>query len=78
MFEYLTFSYIVQPLIEHDLHNAMLKRNFNDQATSYITYQLFRGLKYLHSALIIHRDLKPSNILIDSFCNIKVTILKFI
>ncbi len=31
----------------------------------FVTYQIVRGLKYLHSANIIHRDLKPSNIAID-------------
>ena len=35
-------------------------------------YQLFKALKFLHSAGIIHRDLKPSNILINSDSFIKV------
>jgi mitogen-activated protein kinase 15 len=38
----------------------------------YITYQILRSLKYVHSADLIHRDLKPSNILLDSECNVKI------
>lgn len=34
--------------------------------TCFWTYQLLRGLKYLHSASVLHRDLKPQNILLNS------------
>ncbi|TDG42637.1 hypothetical protein AWZ03_010933 [Drosophila navojoa] len=30
-----------------------------------ISYQLFRGLGYLHSHCVMHRDIKPENMLID-------------
>ena len=39
---------------------------------AFFTYQILRGLLYMHSAGIIHRDLKPRNLLINSNCDLKV------
>jgi len=36
------------------------------------TYQIFRGLKYIHSMGVVHRDLKPSNILVNEKCDLKI------
>lgn len=33
-----------------------------------ITYQIFRGLMYIHSKSICHRDIKPHNILLKDRC----------
>ena len=38
----------------------------------YITYQILKGLKYMHSARLLHRDIKPSNILMDHDCHVKL------
>ena len=35
-------------------------------------YQIFRGLKFLHSGKVIHRDIKPSNILANESCDIRL------
>lgn len=41
-------------------------------ACRYVMYQLFKSLKYMHSAELLHRDLKPSNLLLNSDCLMKV------
>jgi len=49
-------------------------QKLTDRHYQFFTYQLLRGLKYIHSAGVIHRDLKPENILINgSDCNLKIT-----
>eukprot|EP00889_Picochlorum_renovo_P006698 jgi/Picre1/33728/NNA_001207.t1 len=37
-----------------------------------LTYQILRGLKYVHSASVLHRDLKPSNVLLNASCDLKI------
>ena len=43
----------------------------------YVMYQLFKALKYMHSADVLHRDIKPSNILLNSECQVSPTPLFF-
>lgn len=57
---YMTFEYV-----ESDLHKVIRGGIMNQQHIQYVTYQMLKALKYIHSGDLIHRDLKPSNLLID-------------
>eukprot|EP00397_Hematodinium_sp_SG-2012_P028358 GEMP01029849.1.p1 GENE.GEMP01029849.1~~GEMP01029849.1.p1 ORF type:complete len:394 (+),score=69.46 GEMP01029849.1:223-1404(+) len=65
--------YIVTDLMETDLHRVIYsKQPLTEDHHQYFTYQLLRGVKYLHSAGVIHRDLKPSNLLVNKNCDLKI------
>eukprot|EP01031_Cornospumella_fuschlensis_P041490 gene41490-50631_t len=65
--------YIVQDLMETDLHRIIYSRQpLTIDHIQYFIYQILRGLKYIHSANVLHRDLKPSNLLLKSNCDLKI------
>lgn len=64
--------YIIQDLMETDLHKLLSQQQIGNEHICYFTYQILRGLKYIHSANVIHRDLKPSNLLLNSNCDLKI------
>jgi mitogen-activated protein kinase 1/3 len=65
--------YIVTDLMETDLHRVIYsKQTLNEEHHQYFSYQILRGLLYLHSANVVHRDLKPSNILVNKNCDLKI------
>lgn len=64
--------YFVTELQGTDLHRLLTLRPLEKQFIQYFTYQILRGLKYVHLAGVIHRDLKPSNILINENCDLKI------
>jgi len=64
--------YIVQDLMETDLFRLLRSQVLSNDHICYFTYQMLRGLKYIHSANVLHRDLKPSNLLLNSNCDLKI------
>lgn len=50
--------YLVFEYMETDLH-AVIRANILEEVhKQYIMYQIFRSLKYMHSAQLLHRDIK--------------------
>lgn len=64
--------YLVFEYMDTDLYAANKGGILQDIHKKYITYQIFKGIKYLHSGNVIHRDLKPSNILLNEHCFVKI------
>ncbi|MDC6270776.1 mitogen-activated protein kinase [Acetobacter pasteurianus] len=64
--------YLIQELMETDLHRVIRTQNLTDDHIQYFTYQTLRALKAMHLANVLHRDLKPSNLLLNSNCDLKV------
>ncbi|CAB1312069.1 unnamed protein product [Coregonus sp. 'balchen'] len=61
--------YVVLDLMESDLHQIIHSHQpLTPEQTRYFLYELFRGLKYVHSANVIHQDLKPSKLLVNENC----------
>lgn len=65
--------YLVYELMDTDLHQIIRSdQALLEEHCQYFTYQILRGLKYVHSANVLHRDLKPSNILLNANCDLAI------
>lgn len=65
--------YIVFGRMRTDLQRLIhSSTKLQPQHITYLGYQIFRALKYLHSVDVVHRDLTPSNILVSQQCQIKI------
>ena len=59
--------------METDLYQLLKAQHLSDDQIYYFIYQIFRWLKYIHSANVQHHDLKPFNLLLSTTCNLKVS-----
>ncbi|KAH9074730.1 kinase-like domain-containing protein [Lactarius deliciosus] len=67
-----SFTSGTQPM-EADLHQIIKSgQMLSNEHVQYFTYQILRGMKYIHSASVVHRDLKPGNLLVNSDCELKI------
>ncbi|KAK9447945.1 kinase-like domain-containing protein [Limtongia smithiae] len=64
--------YLIQELMETDMHRVIRTQTLSDDHCQYFIYQTLRALKAMHSANVLHRDLKPSNLLLNANCDLKV------
>ena len=59
---------------KEDLYNlihsyAKLKSKIPDFQIKVFSYQMLRGINYIHKLNIVHRDIKPHNVLVDKRTN---------
>ncbi|QLG73238.1 hypothetical protein HG535_0E03220 [Zygotorulaspora mrakii] len=71
-FENFNEVYIIQEMMQTDLHRVISTQQLSDDHIQYFIYQTLRAVKVLHGSNVIHRDLKPSNLLINSNCDLKI------
>ena len=74
--EHSSTVFLVFEYMPGDLHRLLVCSRSGNELTSehirFITYQLVRGLVYIHALNVVHRDLKPSNILINQQCSVRI------
>ena len=59
--------------MQSDLHKIIVSNQvLTMDHIKVFTYQILRGLKYLHGASILHRDMKPGNLLVNANCLLKI------
>ena len=64
--------YLVFDFMETDLHAVIRANILEDIHKKYISYQIVKALKYMHTGKLLHYDLKPSNVLLNSECLVKI------
>ncbi|EGR28069.1 mitogen-activated protein kinase kinase 1, putative [Ichthyophthirius multifiliis] len=70
-----TLNIILEYMDQGTLDSILKKAGkVNETIIKYVTYQILKGIQYLHKELkIIHRDIKPGNVLVNSQGEIKIS-----
>jgi len=71
--------FIIMELMEGgELYDEIVKRKlFTEKDASFIMYQLFLALEYLHKRGIVHRDLKLENLLLKQHGSLQIKLADF-
>ena len=68
-----TVVYLVMDFFPSDLKKLFRSEIYlTAKHIQLLSYNLLKGIEYLHNSDIWHRDLKPANVLIDEDCNVKL------
>lgn len=67
------FCFIVE-YMETDLGQVLRsKQELSEEHCQYLSYQMLRGLSYLHSANVVHQRLRPRSVLVNRNCHVKLS-----
>jgi len=64
---YALFGYM-----ESDLQKVINAGMLQALHIEYVTYQILKALKFVHSGNVLHRDLKPANVLLNANCHVRL------
>eukprot|EP00404_Azadinium_spinosum_P021251 CAMPEP_0180616700 /NCGR_PEP_ID=MMETSP1037_2-20121125/32622_1 /TAXON_ID=632150 /ORGANISM="Azadinium spinosum, Strain 3D9" /LENGTH=403 /DNA_ID=CAMNT_0022636561 /DNA_START=35 /DNA_END=1243 /DNA_ORIENTATION=- len=64
--------YVLFDYMESDLQHVIAGSLLKPIHIEYITYQILKAMKYIHTGGVLHRDLKPSNVLLNTNCHVRI------